>query len=192
MDHKLDHAISEKPHADDGLTVATRAVAFGADAEETPQLKAARPKGVEMKRELTKEDKELANAGYEHLAHDAKGKSKSKGKGDGADGELDSVDIVEHALAFKDLQGALDTAFDPKEPAVSPGLSAEEAKARLARDGQNVLTPPKKKSALRKVRSGPFSWFSFFAVLWHTRSRACSITTASCPCSTSSLSLPAS
>ena len=49
---------------------------------------------------------------------------------------------------------------------------APQGKARLARDGQNVLTPPKKKSALRKVRRGPFSWFSFFAVQRCIRSRA--------------------
>ena len=177
------HETVEK-EKDELAAVATRAVAFGpSDRAEDVEEKAPhahahapRPKGVEMKREMTKEDKELADAGYEHLRQEKAQAHKGAGEGEG---EPDGVDIQEHRLAFEELQGALDTAFDPKEPAVSPGLSAEEAKARLARDGQNVLTPPKKKSALRKVRSGPFSWFSFFAVLWHTRSRACSITTAS-------------
>lgn len=104
-----------------------------------------RPRGVEMKREMTKEDKELAAAGYEHLEE---GKAKGK-KGDSSG--LDNVDITEHALGFSELSKVLDANIDTKDPGVSYGLTSEEAKARLARDGPNILTPPKKKSALRKV-----------------------------------------
>ncbi|KAI0818674.1 aminophospholipid-transporting P-type ATPase [Irpex lacteus] len=82
-----------------------------------------------MKREMTKEDKELAAAGYEHLEE-----RKAKAKPGDTDG-LNNVDITEHKLAFDELQ---------KDPGASVGLTSEEAKARLARDGPNVLTPPKK------------------------------------------------
>jgi hypothetical protein len=110
-----------------------------------------RPRGVELKREMTQEDKELANAGYEHL-DEAKAKEKES--------ELDNVDIVEHKLAFGAIEEALQTTIDTKEPAKSPGLSTDEAKGRLARDGPNILTPPKKKSALMKVGSFPLAEFA--------------------------------
>ena len=45
---------------------------------------------------------------------------------------------------------ALD-ALNQKLSRVLLHLSVEEAKERLSRDGPNVLTPPKKKSALRKA-----------------------------------------
>ena len=58
---------------------ATRMVAFDpqdhVDIAEEKIHGHLRPRGVEMKREMTKEDKELAAAGYEHLEeHKAKGK----------------------------------------------------------------------------------------------------------------------
>lgn len=140
--------------SDDDVLAATRTVAFDAHdqgeiSEEKVHHGHLRPRGVEMKREMTKEDMELAAAGYEHL-EDHRAKTK---KGDTAD--LDKVDIQEHQLAFAELGKTLDTNLDTKDPSCSYGLTAEEAKARLLRDGPNVLTPPKKKSALRKV---PTQW----------------------------------
>jgi sodium/potassium-transporting ATPase subunit alpha len=119
--------------------VATRAVAFPDDDEihEDKRIGALRPKGPEIKREMTQEDRDLAAAGYEHLEE----KQQS---------EVDNVDIQEHRLSLKDLAKAHNTLFDTKDPAQSAGLTTEDAEARLARDGKNVLTPPKKKSALRK------------------------------------------
>ena len=90
------HDDPEKLH-DDGAIVATRAVAFGPEhatedvAEKAPH--GLRPKGVEMKRELTKEDKELANAGYEHLT-----RARTQEGKEGGEGKMDHVDIVEHKL----------------------------------------------------------------------------------------------
>ena len=146
---------SPMPHgpvfSDEEALAATRTVAFdplgqGEINEEKIHHGHLRPRGVEMKREMTKEDKELAAAGYEHLEeHKAKGKK-------GESSELDKVDIQEHRLAFPELGKALDTSIDTKDPGSSYGLTSEEAKERLIRDGPNVLTPPKKKSALRKVR----------------------------------------
>lgn len=139
-------SLEKAPH--DEAAVATRAVAFpdaGADIQEKAiHVHGARPKGVEMKREMTKEDKELADAGYDELNQE---KAQAH-----ANAKLDNVDINEHMLSFKDLQADLDTTFDAKDPGLSPGLTSEDAKTRLTRDGPNVLTPPKKKSALRKVR----------------------------------------
>lgn len=54
-------------------------------------------------------------------------------------------------MSFAELASALQTSIDPKDAGNSAGLTSEEAKARLQRDGRNVLTPPIKKSALRKA-----------------------------------------
>ncbi|KAF8579449.1 aminophospholipid-transporting P-type ATPase [Ramaria rubella] len=97
-----------------------------------------------MRRELTKEERELAQAGYDHLEEQ---KTETVKKGD--DG-MDKVDIEEHKLKFNDLEDALETNMVTKDPAESRGLDPEEAAARLSRDGRNVLTPPKKKSMFRK------------------------------------------
>lgn len=113
------------------------------EENEKHEHRAPRPKGTEMKRELTKEDKELAAAGYEHL-EEQKAKDKK---------EFDKVDITEHKLKFRAIEEAFNTEFDTKAPGSSHGLTEVEVKARLERDGKNILTPPKKKSALRKVRS---------------------------------------
>ena len=157
MDTDSTSAVEKSPvllsptFSEDEALAATRTVAFDHQDnvdinEEKIHHGHLRPRGVEMKREMTKEDKELAAAGYEHLEeHKTKGK-----KGESAD--FDNVDIQEHRLAFPELSKALDTNIDTKDPGSSYGLTSEEAKARLARDGPNVLTPPKKRSALRKVR----------------------------------------
>ncbi len=99
-----------------------------------------------MHRELTMEDRELANAGYEHLVEE-----KEKSKAGGKDADLDKVDIVEHSLTFAALADTLATSIDPKNGPASAGLTSAEVQTRLARDGKNMLTPPKKKSAFRKV-----------------------------------------
>ena len=121
-------------------TVVHRAIAFPDDNEVHEEHHGLRPKGVEMKRELTVEDKALAAAGYQHLEE-----KKSKAKE-----EFDKVDLTEHKLKFAPLAQALSTHFEPKDPGSSLGLTDDDAKARLEKDGKNILTPPTKKSALRK------------------------------------------
>ena len=100
----------------------------------------ARPKGIEMRRELTVEDKALAAAGYQYLDE-----QKTKGEK-----HFENVDITEHKLKLALLAEALNTHFDPKDPGSSKGLSDSESKARLEKDGKNVLTPQRKKSTLRR------------------------------------------
>ncbi|KAI0737979.1 aminophospholipid-transporting P-type ATPase [Daedaleopsis nitida] len=156
-----DHEIATKYVQEEEAVVATRAVAFDheGDASQDKAPHPLRTKGAEMKREMTKEDKELADAGYEHLkeqkAHTQKG----------GDAQLDGVDIQAHKLALKDLQTELDTSFDAKDPSISTGLSTDEAKARLSRDGPNVLTPPKKKSALRKYYDCLMTMFNILLII---------------------------
>ena len=142
--------ITEIPHVgevEEGQPL--RSVAFPPETNEVSEEKTGahahlhQPR-VEMRREMTKEDKELAAAGYEHLEQE-------KEKHTGKDTSFENVDIHEHKLAFAALKEALDSEFDAKNPTESAGLTSEEAKSRLTRDGRNVLTPPKKKSAFRKV-----------------------------------------
>jgi sodium/potassium-transporting ATPase subunit alpha len=142
--------MSEKPDEDqnqraDDENPTSRAVAFPeSDEVDEKQIGVLRQKGAEIKRQMTQEDKELAAAGYEHL-EEQKAKSEKATKLD------QDVDLTEYRLPIADLGEALKTSIDIKEPSRSNGLTPEEATARLARDGRNVLTPPKKKSAFRKV-----------------------------------------
>ncbi|KIJ24756.1 hypothetical protein M422DRAFT_86436, partial [Sphaerobolus stellatus SS14] len=98
-----------------------------------------------MRRELTKEERELAQAGYDHLE-----RTETHGTGKEDEKDMDKVDIQEHSLRFDELEKVLLTSIVTKDPGASHGLDEKEAAARLATDGRNVLTPPKKKSALRK------------------------------------------
>jgi sodium/potassium-transporting ATPase subunit alpha len=93
-----------------------------------------------LKHTLTQDDKELAAAGYDHLEE-----KKKTGAGE------TNVDITEHSVPLASLGETLKTSIDTKDPGNSHGLTAAEAAARLARDGPNLLTPPKKRSPLRQV-----------------------------------------
>ena len=119
---------------------APRAVVLPEDTIREEKVTVVR--GVEMThRTITKEDKELAAAGYVHLGTPKDQKTEKE----------THIDINEHNLPFDGLTDALKTNFDLKDPGHSFGLTSDDAKDRLARDGPNMLTPPKKKSALRKV-----------------------------------------
>lgn len=94
------------------------------------------------------------SANYEHL-EDLKLKNKNKSEADinaQGDGKFSStVDISEHMLSFQELTTRLDTSFYVKDPSKSLGLTPTVAEQRLAQNGPNVLTPPKKRSAFEKV-----------------------------------------
>ncbi|KAG5717870.1 Sodium/potassium-transporting ATPase subunit alpha-3 [Termitomyces sp. T112] len=138
-----------------------RAVVLPADVVEHDEksINILRQRGVELHRSMTQEDKELSAAGYEHLEAQ---KIKSGTPTSGAE-----VDIQEHQLPFLKIEETLHTSIDTKDAANSYGLSTTEAQARLQRDGPNILTPPKKKSALRKVLDPQFldRLFTMFNVL---------------------------
>lgn len=148
----------DEPELRQEENVAIRAVAFPDNNDGEKHIGGARPKGVEMKREMTQEDRELAAAGYDHL-------EEQKAKKGVQTSKLDDVDLQEHRLTFRELSEALDTSIDVKDAGQSTGLTPEEAKVRLARDGRNELTPPKKKSALRKVVSGSQSVMCYSLML---------------------------
>ncbi|EJD00189.1 aminophospholipid-transporting P-type ATPase [Fomitiporia mediterranea MF3/22] len=128
-----------------------RSVAFPdaqGDAIADGQEHGHRTRGVDLRRELTIEEKQLAQAGYDE--YDTKSKTKGptkKSKAKGAD--VERVDIHEHKLTVSALAAELQTSLDAREPGKSAGLTEAEARARLERDGKNELSPPKKKSALR-------------------------------------------
>ena len=142
------------------VTQEDRAVAFGDDDEEK-KAGHSRPKGVAMNRTMTQEDRELAAAGYEHLEEKKTKEEKDKS-------EFEHVDIYEHELPFDELAKLHNTNFDPKDPAQSAGLTGTEASARSARDGKNILTPPRKKSALRKVCLFDMSSYKVFSLMVFT------------------------
>ncbi len=98
--------------------------------------------GLEIRRELTQHEKDLAIAVQEHI--DAEKVQKDEGK------DM-SNDLVEHSYPIDKLKEAFNSNFNVKEPGKSVGLSVEDAATRLRNDGPNQLTPPKKKSAFRKV-----------------------------------------
>lgn len=134
----------------DGNAPAARAIAFPEeDGQEEKPTGGLRSKGVEMKRTLTQEERDLAAAGYDHL----------ETKGSSRESQLSGVDIQEHRLPLEQLASELGTSLELKDPSASHGLTSTEAKLRLTRDGPNMLSPPKKKSALRKV------WMSFLPVV---------------------------
>ncbi|KAJ6500696.1 aminophospholipid-transporting P-type ATPase [Mycena sanguinolenta] len=109
---------------------------------------------VELKHTLTHEDKELAAAGYDHLEE----KKKSAA-------EESNVDISEHHIPLVDLGETLKTSIDTKDPDGSHGLTAAEAAARLARDGPNILTPPKKRSPLRQYIDRLLTMFNILLIV---------------------------
>jgi sodium/potassium-transporting ATPase subunit alpha len=112
-------------------------------------------RGVEMNnRTITKEEKELAAAGYDHLGTPKDQKTENA-----------SIDIYEHNLPFDGLTSELKTSFNLKDPGHSFGLTSDEAKVRLTRDGPNMLTPPKKKSALRKFLDRLFTMFNILLMV---------------------------
>ncbi|KAF8320135.1 aminophospholipid-transporting P-type ATPase [Clavulina sp. PMI_390] len=111
--------------------------------DEKRQLSRAANKNLEIRRELTQEDKELSAANYEHL-------DKKDDKGDGDENLVNQADIREHQYTAEQLTKILDTSFNAKAPATSEGLTSAVAADRLAKNGLNRLTPPKKRSALQK------------------------------------------
>ncbi|KAF8894766.1 aminophospholipid-transporting P-type ATPase [Infundibulicybe gibba] len=112
-----------------------------------------------MNRTMTQEDIDLAAAGYEHL----EGEKAKKATGP-ANGST-NVDIHEHQLPFGKLEEALGTSFDTKDPGRSYGLTEDEAAARILRDGQNILTPTKRKSALRKFLDRLLTMFNILLIV---------------------------
>jgi sodium/potassium-transporting ATPase subunit alpha len=134
-------------HRDIEAVTTSRVVAFPDDAGRHDEK--LRPTGVELRREMTQEDIRLAAAGYDHLTTD---------KPSAEDTKFGDVDITEHTLPIHEVETLLSTSFNWNDPAQSRGLTTADAEARLKRDGPNALTPPKKKSALQKVRVYMHTW----------------------------------
>jgi sodium/potassium-transporting ATPase subunit alpha len=121
-------------------------------AEPTPAPRT----NVEMRRELTKHEEHLTQALYHHISEEPAGGKKKEEK---------QVDIDEHRLTLDGLAQKFNTTFDSAKPGASKGLTAKDAEERLARDGRNVLTPPKRKSAFRKFLDCLSSLFNILLIL---------------------------
>ncbi|KAG6836592.1 hypothetical protein H0H93_006335 [Arthromyces matolae] len=143
MDEKSSQAADSRDQASSPTEITTtRGVVLPIDVVEHTE-KPLRPQGVEMNRSMTKEDKELSAAGYQHLETE---KVQTNGPANAT-----HVDIDEHHLPFSKIEDALKTSIDTKDAGSSHGLTMADAQVRLQKDGPNVLTPPVKKSALRKA-----------------------------------------
>eukprot|EP00445_Apocalathium_hangoei_P043815 CAMPEP_0203976200 /NCGR_PEP_ID=MMETSP0359-20131031/100994_1 /ASSEMBLY_ACC=CAM_ASM_000338 /TAXON_ID=268821 /ORGANISM="Scrippsiella Hangoei, Strain SHTV-5" /LENGTH=534 /DNA_ID=CAMNT_0050914403 /DNA_START=60 /DNA_END=1662 /DNA_ORIENTATION=+ len=57
--------------------------------------------------------------------------------------ESRNYDATEHKMSLEELKAKFETAIDLQNPKESKGLSEQEAKNRLLRDGPNAMTPPK-------------------------------------------------
>ncbi|TPX60133.1 hypothetical protein PhCBS80983_g01998 [Powellomyces hirtus] len=66
------------------------------------------------------------------------------------DKKADTVDIIEHLLSIDEIQKKYSVLVNPEKPASSPGLSTAEAQKRLAEQGLNQLSPPKKRHPILK------------------------------------------
>ncbi|KAI0255351.1 aminophospholipid-transporting P-type ATPase [Lactifluus subvellereus] len=143
----------KSPRSDmDIETIPARAVAFPGDGRDEK----SRSTGVEMRRQMTQEEIQLAAAGYEHLTKDRPAVEDSK---------LGDVDITEHSRPIQEIESLLSTSFNWVDPAQSSGLTTVEAEERLKRDGPNALTPPKKKSALQKYIDCLKSLFNIILII---------------------------
>ncbi|VDC02481.1 unnamed protein product [Peniophora sp. CBMAI 1063] len=140
----------------DLATLPIRTVNFP-DADPSHEHDDKQPRGVELRQHMTQEEIQLAAAGYEHLDQEKKGKSD--------EGDDSNVDIREHQLSLVELAETLKTSFEPKNPSTSYGLTADDAAARLLADGPNMLTPPKKKSALRKYLDCLLNLFNIILII---------------------------
>ena len=112
--------------ADEEVT-GTRVVAFPDDHGDIREEKIQhlRPRGVEMKREMTKEDIELAAAGYEHLdEHKGKGK---KGQSNGGEEDAAVFPPAFTPSINKTLNMVPKTAIPP----LPKGLTIAQLKTRL-------------------------------------------------------------
>ncbi|KAL8280278.1 hypothetical protein RQP46_007392 [Phenoliferia psychrophenolica] len=107
-------------------------------------------KELRLNRELTRDEKDLANAGYqkEPLKTEAK-----------------NVDIIEQHLTPEALATKMGASINLKAPAESLGLTSAEAAKRLITNGANVLTPPVKKGAWRKYFDSLTSLFNLLLIL---------------------------
>eukprot|EP00842_Homolaphlyctis_polyrhiza_P003646 jgi/Hompol1/4282/HPOL_007105-RA len=71
---------------------------------------------------------------------------KSEGHGPDAGQKVDQkVDLDEHLISIEDIQARYGVKLDTTKPVNSQGLSAAEAAKRLAENGPNQLSPPKKR-----------------------------------------------
>ncbi|KAJ3181454.1 hypothetical protein HDU87_001062 [Geranomyces variabilis] len=62
----------------------------------------------------------------------------------------ENLDISEHMLPIAEIQKKFSVVVTPEKPASSPGLSTAEAAKRLAEQGPNQLSPPKKRHPILK------------------------------------------
>ncbi|KAJ3053133.1 hypothetical protein HK097_004964 [Rhizophlyctis rosea] len=69
----------------------------------------------------------------------------AKAPAGGKPGEEKKLDITEHLLPLPEISSKFGVSFDTTKPSASQGLSSAEAAKRLAENGPNQLSPPKRR-----------------------------------------------
>ncbi|SCV71466.1 BQ2448_3054 [Microbotryum intermedium] len=122
-----------------------------------------------LNRELTQEVKDRAAAGYQHA--NEKTKESALQFIEIVSSEFLPHDIddltpqVDHHLTFAEVATKFETSFDVENPANSKGLTSAVAAERLGRNGPNALTPPARKSGLRKYLESVSSLFNILLIV---------------------------
>ncbi|KAI8905442.1 hypothetical protein EDD86DRAFT_241269 [Gorgonomyces haynaldii] len=76
-----------------------------------------------------------------------------------------SIDLTEHLLSIDELKEKCGTSFEITKPTNSDGLTVEEAKQRLIRNGPNALTPPKKRPAILQFLDALLGLFNLMLLI---------------------------
>ncbi|KAJ2157890.1 hypothetical protein GGF46_004176 [Coemansia sp. RSA 552] len=86
--------------------------------------------------------------------------------GEGSTGsKAKSVDITEHLLSLEQVCTKYRVQVNAERPQDSQGLGAAQAAQLLAEHGSNTLTPPKKKSALKKFLGCLLTLFNLMLIV---------------------------
>lgn len=84
----------------------------------------------------------------------------------GRDGDTaTSTRLTEHLMKPEEVALLFNTAINVGSPSSSPGLAQSEAERRLAKDGPNMMTPPKAKSPIILFLECLFSLFNVLLIV---------------------------
>ncbi|KAG0092103.1 hypothetical protein BGZ93_003295 [Podila epicladia] len=107
-------------------------------------------------------------ASVKEVADKGKGKDKDEGKDKGkgiATGKAKTLDITEHLFPIEEIAARHGVSIDTANASNSKGLDSQVASQRLAENGPNILSPPKKVSPLVRFLHCLTSLFNLMLIL---------------------------